>query len=169
MPLMSYIPCAQTTLPLETDSYTESTYELKTILLCPVTPSLGKMSLSLFFISLERPQSGLLRAFSSSGWMDPAFSACHQRSVSVLWVSSWTCSGLTPAGPHHSSDEELDTKFQVVSQQSRGVKSPPLPCWPWWPCCFRCSPGHHWLSGLLVHITGSCPASHSSVTLSPSP
>jgi len=42
-----------------------------------------------------------------------------------------------------------------LTLQSRGAGSPPPPCWP---CCFWCSPGYSWISGLRGHSAGSCPA-----------
>lgn len=49
---------------------------------------------------------------------------------------------------------ELDTELQVGPRMEKRAEFSPL------SCCFECSPGHNWLSGLQIAIAGSCPASH---------
>ena len=51
----------------------------------------------------------------------------------------------------------------VPAKRSRGAESPPS------PCCFWCSPGYGWLSGLWAHTGSLCPAFHPPVPPSRSP
>lgn len=97
---------------------------------------------SLFFSRLNNSNSFSL---SSQEWCSilviilVASSGLCSKSMSLLcWVPRAGC--RVPGG----------------SQQMRGAESPPWPCCP---CCFGCSPGQVWLSGLGVHISSLSPSS----------
>ena len=62
-----------------------------------------------------------------------------------------TAPGLPCAGGSRAGHR---TPGGVSPERNRGAESPPSTCWP---CCWWCSPGHSWPSGLRAHIVGSCP------------
>lgn len=118
--------------------------------------------------SIEKMQWGLSRAFSFPGWQPKFFQVVI---LSAMFKTSDHLHG-PPLDPLciflMLRTPDLYTARQVGPHKGsvEGGQSPPLTCWM---KLFWCSPEWSWLSGLQVHIDGSCPTFHPPEPLSPSP
>lgn len=90
----------------------------------------------------------------------PQFSQLFSLWGSFVLLILGSTSGLASSGPCISCAEGSSIRHSTVdgispeesrAEQSRGEESPPSTCCP---LCWWCSPGR--LSGLLVHLAGSC-------------
>ena len=141
---------------------------------CPITPCPCKKSLSSFPVGPFSYWKVAVRSLWSllfSRLNNPnSLSLSSQQRGSSPQIIAGASSGPAPTAPGlpyaEGSSAGCRPPRGVSPEQSRRAEPPCLTCWP---CCFWCSPGHGWPSGLPAHIAGSRWASHPPVPPRPSP
>jgi len=134
-------------------------FQFKTITPCPIATCPCKMSLSSSLVgpfrkaALRSPWSLQFSRLNSPNSLSLS-SQQRDSSSRIIFMAS---PGPAPTGPCLSCAEGSRagrrTPSGVSPEQNRGAESPPSHCWP---CCWGCSLGYSWPSGLQVHTARSC-------------